>query len=48
MQVTVSAATMWVTTFVVIMQMTGPVAVMQMVFSAVYNPHDCFYYNYAC
>ena len=47
MQVTVSAANMWVTIFIVIMQMRVPVAIMQVVFSAVQYAHDCFYCNYA-
>ena len=47
MQVTVSAANMWVTVFIVIMQMRVHVAIMQMVFSAVQYAHDCFYCNYA-
>ena len=47
MQMTVSAANMWVTIFVVIMQMEVSVAIMQVVFSAVHYPHDCFYCNYA-
>ena len=44
---TVSAANMWVTIFVVIMQMVVPVAIMQVRFSAVHYAHDCFYCNYA-
>ena len=47
MQATVSAATMWLTTFVVIMQMGVSVTIMQMVFSAAHYAHDCFYSNYA-
>ena len=47
MQVTVSTANMWVTIFIVIMQMRVPVAIMQVVFSAVQYAHDCFYCNYA-
>ena len=46
MQLTVSAANMWVTNFV-IMQMEVSVAIMQAVFSAVQYAHDCFYCNYA-
>ena len=42
MQVTVSAAKIWVTIFVVIMQMGVSVAIMQVVFSAVHYAHDCF------
>ena len=45
MQMTDSAANMWVTIFIVIMQMRVPVAIMQ--FSAVKYAHDCFYCNYA-
>ena len=44
---TVSAANMWVTIFVVIMQMGVSVAIMQVVFSAVHYALDCFYCNYA-
>ena len=47
MQVTVSAAKMWLTVFVVIMHMGVSVAIMEVVFSAVHYAHDCFYYNYA-
>ena len=47
MQVTVSAAKMWLTIFVVIMQMGVSVAITQVVFSAVHYAHDCFYSNYA-
>ena len=47
MQMTVSAANMWVTYFVVIMQTGVSVAIMQVVFSAVHYAHDCFYCNYA-
>ena len=46
MQMTASAAKMWVTIFVVIMQMGVSVAVMQVVFSAVYYAYDCFYCNH--
>ena len=46
-QETVSAANMWVTIFLIIMQMEVSVAIMQMVFSAVHHAHDCFYCNYA-
>ena len=38
---------MWVTIFVVIMQMEVSVAIMQVVFSAVHYAHDCFDCNYA-
>ena len=47
MQVSVSAAKMWLTVFVVIMQMGVSVAIIQVVFSAVHYAHDCFYCNYA-
>ena len=47
MQVIVSAAKMWLTIFVAIMQMRVSVAIMQVVFSAVHYAHDCFYCNYA-
>ena len=47
MQVTVSAANIWVTIFIVIMQMGVSVAIMQVVFSAVHYAHDCVYCNYA-
>ena len=47
MQVTVSAAKLWLTIFVVIMQMRVSLAVMQVVFSAVHQAHDCLYCNYA-
>ena len=47
MQVTVSAANMWVTIYVVIVQMGVSVAITQVVFSAVYYAHECFYRNYA-
>ena len=40
MQVTVSAANMWVTIFIVIMQMGVSVTIMQVVFSAVHYAHD--------
>ena len=46
MQVTVSAANMWVTIFIVIMQIGVSVAFMQVVFSAVPYAHDCVYCNY--
>ena len=47
MQVTHSAAKIWLTIFVVIMQMGVSLAIMQVVFSAVDHAHDCFYCNYA-
>ena len=47
MQLTVSAANMWVTNFVVIMQMEVSVAIMRVEFSAVQYAQDCFYCNYA-
>ena len=47
MQVTVSAAKMWLAIFVVIMQMGVSVAVMQVVFSALHCAHNGFYCNYA-
>ena len=40
MQVTVSAANMWMTIFIVIMQIR--VSVMQVVFSEVHYAYDCF------
>ena len=47
MQVTVSAVKMWLTIFVVIMQIGVSIATMQVVFSAVYYAFDCFFCNYA-
>ena len=47
MQVTVSAANIWVTIFIVIMQMEVSVAIMQVAFSAVHYAHDCVYCYYA-
>ena len=44
---TVSAENMWVTIFVVIMQMEVSVAIMRVVFSPVHYAHYCFYCNYA-
>ena len=38
---------MWVTIFIVIMQMGVSVAIMHVVFSVVDYAHDCFYCNYA-
>ena len=46
-QVTVSATKMWLIIFVVIMQMGVPVAIIQVVFSAVHYALDCFFSNYA-
>ena len=40
-----STANMWVTTFIVIMQMGVSVAIMHVVFSAVHYAHDCVYCN---
>ena len=48
MQVTVSSVNMWVTIFIVIMQMGVYVAIMQVIFSAVHYAHDCVSCNYAC
>ena len=45
-QVIVSAANMWVTIFIVIMQMGDSVATKQKVFSIAHYAHDCFYCNY--
>ena len=45
-QVTVSAANMWVTIFVVIMLMKVSVAIMQVVFFAVHFAHGYFYCIY--
>ena len=47
MQVTVSAANMWVTIFIVIMQMGVSVTIMQVVFSVVHYAHDSVCCNYA-
>ena len=47
MQVTDSAANMWVIIFIVIMQMGVSVAIMQVVFCAVHYAHDYVYCNYA-
>ena len=47
MKVTVSAANIWVTIFIVIMQKGVSVAIMQVVFSAVHYARDCVYCNYA-
>ena len=46
-QVTVSAANMWVTIFVLIVQMEVSAAIMQVVFSTVHYAHGCVYCNYA-
>ena len=43
----VSAADMWVTIFIVIIQMGISVAFMQVVFSAKHYAHDCLHCNYA-
>ena len=42
-QVTFSAANIRVTIFIVIMQAGVSVAIMEMVFSAMHDLHDCFY-----
>ena len=47
MQVKVSAADMWVTIFVLVMQMGVSLAIVQVVFSAVHYADGCFYFNYA-
>ena len=47
MQLEVSAGNMWVTIFIVVMQMGVSVAIMQVVFSAVDYAHDSFYCKYA-
>ena len=47
MQMTVAAANMWVTIFIIVMLVGDSVAIMQVVFSAVHYAHDCFYCNYA-
>ena len=47
MQVTVSAAKMWLTIFTVIMQMGVSITIMQVVFPAVHYAHDSVYCNYA-
>ena len=44
---TVSAANIWVRIFIVIMQMGISVAIIQVVFSAVHDAHDCVYCNCA-
>ena len=46
MQVTVSAVNMWVAIFTVIMWIGVSVAIMQVVFFAVYYACNCFYCNY--
>ena len=43
MQSTVSEENLWVTIFIVIMQMEISVAVMQVVYSAMRYAHDCFF-----
>ena len=45
MQVTVSAANMWVAIFTVIMWIGASVAIMQVVFFTVYYAYNCFYCN---
>ena len=45
--VTFSAANMWVTICILIMQKGVSAAIMQVVFSAVDYAHDCFYCNYS-
>ena len=47
MQVKVSAANIWVTIFIEIMQVAVSVAIMQVVFSTVNYAHDYFYFNFA-
>ena len=47
MQVTVSAANMWVAIFFVIMQIEVSAAIMHVVFSAVHYAHDYVFCNYA-
>ena len=47
MQVTVSTENMWVTFFIVVMQVRVSVAIMWVVLSAGHYEHDCFYCNYA-
>ena len=47
MQVNVSASNIWVTIFIETMQVGVPVAIMQVVFSAVHYAHDYFYCSYA-
>ena len=37
---------MWVTIFIVSMQVGASVAIMQVAFSAEHYSHDCFYFNY--
>ena len=46
MQVKVSAANIWATTFIEIIHVTVSVAIMRVVFSAVPYAHDYFYCNY--
>ena len=46
-QVKISAAYMWVTIFIEIMQGAVSAAIMQVVFSTVHHVHDYFYCNYA-
>ena len=47
MQVKVSAANMWMTIFIEIMQVAVSVATMQVVLSTMHYAHDHFYCNYA-
>ena len=46
-QLKVSAANIWMTIFVLIMQVEVSVAIMEGAFSAVHYSHDCFHFNYA-
>ena len=47
MPVKISAANMWVTIFIEIMQVGVSVTIMQVVFSTLHYAHDYFYCNYA-
>ena len=47
MQVKVSAANMWVTIFIKIMQVEVSVTIMQVLFATVYYAHNYFCCNYA-
>ena len=47
LRVAISAANMWVTIFIVIMQMGISIAIMQVLFSAVNYAQGSFYCNYA-
>ena len=42
-----SAANVWVTIFILIMQVEVSVSIMQVAFSAVNYSHVCFYFDYA-